>query len=156
MASKDTSYGECRATDEGQVDDKTFTKEELAIADDVTNLILQDFDRLPGKNDILLLLQATARQVFYQQSRMVSIKESTNEEEGMIDDRLDNDSDDVLLCVCGAQLHRMISVRKEQLKKRGRRGRTPISYFKVTTQKELISSHKYQWMTLKGSCSQCH
>ena len=47
-------------------------------------------------------------------------------------DQLDNDSDDVLLRVCGAQLHRMISVRKEQLKKKER---SLISG--VTTQKEL-------------------
>lgn len=29
------SYGECRATDEGQVDDESLTKEDLAIADEL-------------------------------------------------------------------------------------------------------------------------
>ena len=49
------------ATDEGQVEDhEGLTKEELAIADDVTNLILQAFDRLP-ENDILLLFQTSTR-----------------------------------------------------------------------------------------------
>ena len=106
------SYGECCATDEGQVEDhEGLTKEELAIADGVTNLVLQVFDKLPEKNDVLLLFQAIARQVFhYQQSRVVSIKEGTDDVEDMDDDRLDNDSDDVLLRVCGAQMHRMISV----------------------------------------------
>jgi hypothetical protein len=130
------NYGESRATEEGQVEDhEGLTKEELAIADNVTNLILQAFDRLPGNNDILLLFQTIARQVFhYQQSRIVSIKEGTDDVEDMDDDRyqLESDSDDALLRVCGAQMHRMIRVRKEQLKQKER---TPTS--KATIQKEL-------------------
>ena len=130
------SYGECHATDEGQVDHEGFTKEELAIADDMTNIILQAFDGLPENNDILVLFQTIARQVFhYQQSRILSIKQGTDHD-NVDDDRyqlaIESDNDDVLLRVCGAQMHRMISVCKEQLK---RKDRTPTS--KAIIQKEL-------------------
>ena len=74
--------------------------------------------QIPNENDVLLMFQTIARQVFYyQQSRIVSMKECSNDEEAMDDDCLNNDSDDVLLRVCGAQLHKMISVRKEKLKR---------------------------------------
>ena len=128
------SHGELCATNEGQVldDEGQLTQEELAIADNIANLTLQCFDQVPEGNHVLILFQTIARQVFhYQQSRIISMKEGTNDDETVDDNWLASDSNDVLLRVCGAQLHKMISIRKEKLTKK----ETTLAC-KVKTQKE--------------------
>ena len=82
------------------------------LAEDVAGIVLQSFDTQCDEKDILIMFQMIARVVFhYQQSNVVSLKEGENS--GVMNEvELESDSDDALLRIAGAQLHRMISVRR--------------------------------------------
>ena len=97
-----------------------MSKEELHLADNVASIIVNAFHGETGENDVLILFQTIARQVFHQhQCRVVSFKEDAlqPDEVHADDNQFEGDSDEVLLQVSGAQLHRMINVRKDKLKK---------------------------------------
>ena len=143
------TYGENLALNSGQIEDEQMTKDELMLAEDVAGIILQSFDTQCDEKDILIMFQTIARVVFhYQQSNAVSLKEGENCEGVMSEEQLKSDSDDALLRVAGSQLHRMINVRKEHLKRKDRTEesmatiRDELEFLKVismdTTQKESL------------------
>ena len=115
------TYGENLALNSGQIENDEMTKDELVLAEDVAGIILQSFDTQCDEKDILIMFQTIARVVFlYQQSSAVSLKEGEISEGVMHEEQIESDSDDTLLRVAGAQLHRMINVRKEHLKRKDR------------------------------------
>ena len=92
-------------------DGKEMTKEELALADDVAEIILQAFDTQSDKRYILIMFQTIARQVLhYQQSLSRNVRPLRTQ---------------ILISLkvivmtpfaSGAQLRWLIKVREEQLK----------------------------------------
>ena len=96
-----------------------MAEEESKLAEEVSYFVLGCFDAVLSKDDLLAIFHTIARHVFHHmQSRALTIKESQlGDAEALTDvTAIYEDSDDVLLRICGAQLNRMIVLRKETLK----------------------------------------
>lgn len=105
----------CEETD----DPEDMTEEERKLAEEVSYFVLECFDAVPSTDDLLAIFHTIARHVFHHmQSRALIIKESQLGDAEAVTDATDlyEDSDDVLLRICGAQLNKMIVLRKETLK----------------------------------------
>ena len=103
-----------------EIDDpEDLTEEESKLAEEVSYFVLGCFDAVPSKDDLLAIFHTIACHVFHHmQSRALTIKESQlGDAEALTDTTaIYEDSDDVLLRICGAQLNKMIVLRKETLK----------------------------------------
>ena len=112
--------GEELATSFGQGDDtEGMTREEMKLAE-VSCLVLGCFHTMPPIEDLLALFHTIARHVFHHmQARVVTFKENpSGVMTGSLTDAEINfdDNVDVLLRICGAQLNKMIVLRKDMLK----------------------------------------
>ena len=111
--------GEELATSYEQTDDPEDITEESKLAEEVSYFALGCFNTVPSKDDLLAIFHTIARHVFHHmQSRVITIKESQSGDAEALTDvtAIYEDSDDVLLRICGAQLNKMIVLRKETLK----------------------------------------
>ena len=113
--------GEELATSFGQGDDtEGMTREEMKLAEEVSCLVLGCFHTMPPIEDLLALFHTIARHVFHHmQARVVTFKENpSGVMTGSLTDAEINfdDNVDVLLRICGAQLNKMIVLRKDMLK----------------------------------------
>ena len=98
--------GEELATSYEEVDDpEDMTEEESKLAEEVSYFVLECFDVIPSKDDLLAIFHTIARHVFHHmQSRVLTIKESQSGDAEALTDATDiyEDSDDALLRICGA------------------------------------------------------
>ena len=111
--------GELATCCEESDDPEDMAEEESKLAEEVSYFVLGCFDAVPSKDDLLAIFHTIARHVFHHiQSRALTIKASQlGDAEALTDvTAIYEDSDDVLLRICGAQLNRMIVLRKETLK----------------------------------------
>ena len=107
----------------------------------VALLALEAFgDASAQRSTLFAVMHTVARQVFmYQHSAAVSMKLSAQEEPEEID-LFSEESEDALYRVCGAQVHRMITVRGEKAS-RNKQARTFLN--------------KYPWQMMT-KCIACH
>ena len=102
----------CQQTDDPQC----MIVEESKLAEDVSYFVLGCFDSVPPKDDLLAVFHTMVHRVFHHmQSRASIIKERQLGASGAFTDEtaIYEDSDDVLLRICGAQLNKMIVLRKK-------------------------------------------
>ena len=109
-----------RALGDAQDADEDEEEHVTAMAGYVAVLVLSGFEtQQVEQRAILAVFQTIAREVFkYQQAKATTKQEVdiAQENEGEEEEALSEETDNALYRVCGAQLHRMIELRKKKLR----------------------------------------